>query len=155
MRLISTLEDSSASKETLKELALLCSQNPVAEPDEGELLDDKDSIWQGGLMLVKLIDALSRYLTCDKVRFGLTDYFAHLTSYLQDEEVLEYGLIVFWEIVENQQPYLEGREAELLSLLFQLRYSNKPNVRIMELGLQKLTTNHNRLQRHLTPFETQ
>ena len=31
-------------------------------------------------------------------------------------------------MLENQQTYLEGRESELLSLLFHLRYANKQTV---------------------------
>jgi hypothetical protein len=49
----------------------------------------------------------------------------------QPEEVLEYGLIVIWEMLENQQSYFEGRESELLSLLFHLRYANKQTVRVI------------------------
>jgi len=42
--------------------------------------------------------------------------------------VLEYGLIVLWEMFENQPSYLEGRESEVLALLFRLRFVNKQNV---------------------------
>jgi CLIP-associating protein 1/2 len=42
--------------------------------------------------------------------------------------VLEYGLIVLWEMFENQPSYLEGRESEVLALLFRLRFANKQNV---------------------------
>ena len=42
--------------------------------------------------------------------------------------MLEYGLIVLWEMLENQPPYLEGRESEVLALLFRLRFANKQNV---------------------------
>jgi CLIP-associating protein 1/2 len=33
-------------------------------------------------------------------------------------------------MLENQATYLEGREAELFSMLLSLRYCNKVNVRI-------------------------
>lgn len=46
----------------------------------------------------------------------------------QEEDVLEYGLIVLWEMLENQPSYLEGRESEVLALLFRLRFANKQNV---------------------------
>lgn len=42
--------------------------------------------------------------------------------------MLEYGLIVLWEMLENQPLYLEGRESEVLALLFRLRFANKQNV---------------------------
>ena len=42
--------------------------------------------------------------------------------------MLEYGLIVLWEMFENQPSYLEGRESEVLALLFRLRFVNKQNV---------------------------
>ena len=42
--------------------------------------------------------------------------------------MLEYGLIVLWEMLENQPAYLEGRESEVLALLFRLRFANKQNV---------------------------
>lgn len=41
---------------------------------------------------------------------------------------MEYGLIVVWEMLEHQAPYLEGREAELFSMLLRVRYSNQVNV---------------------------
>lgn len=48
----------------------------------------------------------------------------------QEEDELEYGLIVLWEMLESQAPYLEGREADMFSLLLQIRYSSKPNVSV-------------------------
>lgn len=39
-------------------------------------------------------------------------------------------MIIVWEMLENQTPYLEGREADLFSMLLQVRYCNQVNVRI-------------------------
>lgn len=47
---------------------------------------------------------------------------------LQSEEEIEYGLIVLWEMLENQALYIEGREGDIFSLLLQIRYSQKLNV---------------------------
>jgi hypothetical protein len=45
----------------------------------------------------------------------------------QDDELIEYGLCVIWEMVENQASYLD--EAEVFSLLFHVRYANTHPVR--------------------------
>lgn len=47
---------------------------------------------------------------------------------LQQEDELEYALIIVWEMLENQGPYLEGREADLFTMLLRVRYCNKVNV---------------------------
>ncbi|GLB33596.1 putative CLASP N terminal [Lyophyllum shimeji] len=46
----------------------------------------------------------------------------------RSEEEIEYGLILLWEMLENQGPYLEGRESDLFSVLLRVRYCNKLNV---------------------------
>ena len=50
-------------------------------------------------------------------------------SCFQEGALLEYGLIVLWELIENQTPYLEGKEADVFSLLLWIRYSGKPDVK--------------------------
>jgi hypothetical protein len=47
---------------------------------------------------------------------------------LQAEDELEYGLIVLWEMLDNQALYIEGREADVFSMLLSIRYCNKQNV---------------------------
>jgi CLIP-associating protein 1/2 len=47
---------------------------------------------------------------------------------LKSESELEYGLIVLWEMLENQAAYLEGREGDIFSMLLTVRYCNKQNV---------------------------
>lgn len=112
---IAALEKGSAEIADLQQLAIICSQNPAAEQEESSLGLNPQSagIWDNGIQTYHLLAGLSKFLTCDK-----------------SEEVLEYGLIVLWEILERQQSYLEGRESELLSLLFRLRYTNAQTVRI-------------------------
>ena len=48
----------------------------------------------------------------------------------QNGDMLEYGLIVLWEMLENQAPFLEGREATIFDTLLQIRYSDHTNVSI-------------------------
>ena len=47
----------------------------------------------------------------------------------QNAEELEYGLIVLWEMLENQAPLLEGHEADIFGVLLQIRYCAQMNVR--------------------------
>lgn len=102
---IDFLENGTAGVAELNQLIFLCRKNPAMETEGDEGLTD--DIWKGGLVFNKLSSALFQYLTCDK-----------------PEDILERGLIVIWEMVEHQQSYLEGRESELLALLFHLRYCN-------------------------------
>jgi len=46
----------------------------------------------------------------------------------QGEDEIEYGLIVLWEMLENQALHIEGREAAIFSLLLTIRYCNKLDV---------------------------
>lgn len=47
----------------------------------------------------------------------------------QNASELEYGLIVLWEMLEHQAPLLEGREADIFSLLLKVRSSGHAAVR--------------------------
>jgi len=58
-------------------------------------------------------------------------FFNALNTYLEpsrSEEELSYGLVIIWEILENQAPYLEGRESDLMSMILRVRYCNKIDV---------------------------
>ncbi len=46
----------------------------------------------------------------------------------KDDEVLQYGLIVLWEMLEYLMLLMEGHEAEVFTILLMIRYSNKPHV---------------------------
>jgi len=52
-----------------------------------------------------------------------------IVSLCKDEELLQYGLIVLWEILEYLTLPMEGHEAEVFTILLTVRYSNKPQVR--------------------------
>ena len=47
----------------------------------------------------------------------------------QDPDELEYALIVLWELLEQQAPLLEGREADIFAALLRVRYSANLSVR--------------------------
>ena len=49
-------------------------------------------------------------------------------EWIKSEDELESGLIVLWEMLENQAPFLEGREATIFDALLQIRYSDYTNV---------------------------
>lgn len=45
-------------------------------------------------------------------------------QFIKDEELLEYGLIVLWEMLEYLTLPMEGHEAEAFTILLTIRYSN-------------------------------
>ena len=49
-------------------------------------------------------------------------------SLRKDDELLQYGLIVLWEILEHLTLPMEGHEAEVFTILLTVRYSNKLQV---------------------------
>ena len=46
----------------------------------------------------------------------------------KDEELLQYGLIILWEMLEYLTLPMEGHEADVFTILLTVRYSNKPYV---------------------------
>ncbi|KAH9894282.1 clasp N terminal-domain-containing protein [Cubamyces lactineus] len=121
---IVALEDGSADVSVLKKLARLCSQNPAHEPlspvSPGFSVPLTPSPMDGAAR--PLTSSKSDYWTHDKLFDHL---FSALVKFLdphKNAEELEYGLIVLWEMLENQAPLLEGREADIFSLLLQIRY---------------------------------
>ncbi|KAL6299119.1 clasp N terminal-domain-containing protein [Sparassis latifolia] len=121
---ISVLEQGLADVRVLKKLAGLCTQNRVDEsmspvfpafsvpatptPLAGSsraLPPLTSDLWTPQKNFDRLFNALIKFLDPRK-----------------DTEVLEYGLIVLWEMLENQAPLLEGREADIFTTLLQTRY---------------------------------
>ncbi|KAF9519176.1 hypothetical protein BS47DRAFT_1388314 [Hydnum rufescens UP504] len=118
---IKALQDGSANVRTLQKLILLCNANPAVPSDglfsplgvlpssplpaRGTVGVLQGDIWQGGKMFDELTKPLITFIRDTK-----------------DDELIEYGLCVVWEMVENQASYLD--EAEVFSLLFHLRYAN-------------------------------
>ncbi|KAJ8515986.1 hypothetical protein ONZ45_g6658 [Pleurotus djamor] len=126
---ISALEAGICDVPRLKRLALLCRRNPVADaplsPFEfgsptspSPFLTPANSIpslqieiWDKDKNFERLFNALMAYLEPEK-----------------NEEAIEYGLIILWEMMENQASYLEGREADMFSLLLRIRFCQQNNV---------------------------
>ena len=78
-----------------------------------------------------MFDALQKFLTPDKVSFS--EFNGATSSRLivlldKSEELLQYGLIVLWEMLEYLTLQMEGHEAELFTTLLMVRYSNKQTV---------------------------
>ena len=78
-----------------------------------------------------MFDALQKFLTPDKVSFS--EFNGASSSRLivllcKSEELLQYGLIVLWEMLEYLALQMEGHEAELFTTLLMVRYSNKQTV---------------------------
>ncbi|KAI0676880.1 clasp N terminal-domain-containing protein [Trametes maxima] len=121
---IAALEEGSADVPVLKKLARLCAQNPAHEP-----LSPVSPRFAAPLTPSPL-DVAARTLVLSNSDFWTQDklfdrLFTALVKFLdprKNAEELEYGLIVLWEMLENQAPLLEGREADIFSLLLQIRY---------------------------------
>ncbi|KAG8830341.1 suppressor of tub2 mutation [Serendipita sp. 399] len=142
-----SLSHGTAEVSQLKQVILICSQTPVVGDEEPLANSDTNSqsaeFWGQGSRFKELIEALFHYLSPEK-----------------SEDVLEYGLIALWEMIENQATYLEGRESEILSLLFHLRYANMQTVAEASSTIRDaiatridpvygLTTTHSSLKRFL------
>ncbi|KAI9067582.1 hypothetical protein FKP32DRAFT_1588408 [Trametes sanguinea] len=121
---IVALEDGTADISVLKKLARLCSKNPSHEP-----LSPVSPGFSAPLTPSPM-NIPARPLETGKVDYWAQDklfdrLFSALVKFLdphKNAEELEYGLIVLWEMLENQAPLLEGREADIFSLLLQIRY---------------------------------
>lgn len=129
--LILALENGQITKEGLQKVAVICSENPVensppASPGGGpESLSPFVVDASAG---TSSLGARSALWDTDRV-FGKV--FSALMAFVEPtrpEDELEYALIIVWEMLENQGAYLEGREADLFSMLLRVRYCNKVNV---------------------------
>ncbi|OBZ77060.1 Protein STU1 [Grifola frondosa] len=101
------LKDDTADVPVLKKLALLCMQNPVYEP------------------LSPISPAFAAPLTPSSLYGSVRSLPSNARK---GAEELEYGLIVLWEMLENQAPLLEGREADIFNVLLQIRYYGQMTV---------------------------
>lgn len=129
---INALETNNADQRTLQKLALLCTEFPLRDetspmtssgsfptpispsptmPGSLNLQPLQNNIWTEGKAFSRLFNGLIKFLDPSK-----------------DELDLEYGLIVLWELLENQASCFDGREADVFSLLLSVRFCNKANV---------------------------
>jgi CLIP-associating protein 1/2 len=128
---IAALESGGDVVNTLQKLTLFCIANPSIEapstPSSGIAFPTSPSpfitpstsissvnsgLWENDRRFDKLFSALVQHLDPSK-----------------SEDELEYGLILLWEILENQPAQLEGKEGEIFSVLLRVRYCNMVNVR--------------------------
>ncbi|KZT26934.1 hypothetical protein NEOLEDRAFT_1161851 [Neolentinus lepideus HHB14362 ss-1] len=120
-----TLQSGEADVRTLQKLALFCAENPVADPAvSGDAFMDPSSPF-----IDKSVGHGSSELWTQEKRF--TRLFSALVESLtpeKPEEELEYGLVVLWEILENQAPLVDGHESDVFAVMLQARYCNKLNV---------------------------
>ncbi|KAF6762767.1 clasp N terminal-domain-containing protein [Ephemerocybe angulata] len=127
--LILALENGQITKEGLQKVAVICSENPgenspPASPGGGpeslspfvvdasagtSSLGTRSALWDTDRVFGKVFSALMAFVEPTR------------------EDELEYALIIVWEMLENQGAYLEGREADLFSMLLRVRYCNKVN----------------------------
>ncbi|KAF8897283.1 clasp N terminal-domain-containing protein [Infundibulicybe gibba] len=114
----------------LQKLALLCIENPVAANDSPPPSPGYDPSSPSPFITGSrsLPSVQSKMWDKDKSFERLFNGLILFMDHSRDGEAIEYGLIVVWEMLENQAPYLEGREADLFSVLLRVRYCNKLNV---------------------------
>ncbi|KAI0069029.1 hypothetical protein BV25DRAFT_1817959 [Artomyces pyxidatus] len=127
---ITALDEGVADVSTLKGIALFCHAHPSMDPisplssglsmpaSPSPFLSNtvmmpalKSDIWVENKNFSRLFQALQKFLAPER-----------------EEELLTYGLIVLWEMMEYESLPMEGREADVFSILFRIRYSNKQTI---------------------------
>ncbi|KAH9007082.1 clasp N terminal-domain-containing protein [Lactarius hatsudake] len=129
-RYITALDQGTGNASTLKSLASFCVAHPSVDAisplssslsmpaspspfisSAGVLPSLKPELWSENRSFSRLFNALQKFLSPDK-----------------NEELLEYGLIVLWEMLEYLTLPMEGHEAEVFTILLTIRYSNLQRV---------------------------
>ncbi|KAI9466759.1 clasp N terminal-domain-containing protein [Lactarius psammicola] len=127
---ITSLDQGTGNVTTLKSLASFCVAHPSVDAisplssslsmpaspspfisSAGVLPSLKPELWSENRSFSRLFNALQKFLSPDK-----------------NEELLEYGLIVLWEMLEYLTLPMEGHEAEVFTILLTIRYSNHQRV---------------------------
>ncbi|KAF8845660.1 hypothetical protein BDN67DRAFT_993328 [Paxillus ammoniavirescens] len=128
---IGALESDAADVRVLQKLALLCTNNPIPA-DTTSPLSHGLGLPSSPSPLISITRALPPLIpdmwTKDRSFDHLFDGMMKFLDPTKDVERLEYALIVVWEILANQAAFLEGRESELFSALFRVRYCNATDV---------------------------
>ncbi|KAJ7699888.1 clasp N terminal-domain-containing protein [Mycena rosella] len=126
---ITMLENDDVDVRVLQKLALLAIENPITESASSPLSPDYPASPSPFINPSRSLPSLSSDMWSKNKNFERV--FNALLSFLQptkSEEELEYGLIVLWEMIENQAIHIEGREADVFSLLLRIRYCCRHNV---------------------------
>ncbi|KZO89873.1 ARM repeat-containing protein [Calocera viscosa TUFC12733] len=115
-----SLASGTTTAATLQDVARICASNPcnatsppaaVLSPSNGLQTVSLPEIWNGGKAFDGLFDALMKFLIPER-----------------NGEILEFGLVLLWEMLENQRPLLDGRQMEMFTALLNIRWCNLPNV---------------------------
>ncbi|KII95772.1 hypothetical protein PLICRDRAFT_48721 [Plicaturopsis crispa FD-325 SS-3] len=126
---IAALENGDASIRVLQKLALLCIENPVMEPPSPTSSVYTPASPSPFILTSRALPSLHPDMwTNDKSFERLFNALIKFLDPSQAEDQLEHGLIVLWEMLENQAPNIEGREADIFSVLLKVRYCSKLNV---------------------------
>lgn len=128
---INALEQGDPDVRVLQKLSLVCTNNPVP-PDSASPL----SLGLGLPSATSPFLAVTRSLPPlipdmwkkDKNFERLFDSLMKLLQPSKDGQLLEYALVVVWELINNQAVLLDGRESDLFAALFRVRYSNTAEV---------------------------
>ncbi|KAL4241509.1 CLASP family protein [Abortiporus biennis] len=144
---IGRLEDGTADVQILKKLAILCKENPVNEPISpiSPAFSDPSSPTPAFGASYSLPSLNSDLWTHDKTFDRQLNALTKFLDPSKSSEDLEYGLIVLWEMLENQAPLFEGREADVFSVLLRVRYCGHASV------MQATTTFRDALTSRIEP----
>lgn len=128
-RLITTLESGEPNVASLQQLTFICMANKAsdASPPLSPMFDEPASpspFAASQSMLSLYSDIWDKDRMFDRLFRGLMQYL----NLAKDSENTDYALILLYEVLENQDIYLEGKEAELFSILLRVRYSNRHEV---------------------------
>lgn len=128
-RHIAVLEGGEPDLTTLEQLILTCLANKATDvsPTLSPIFDDpvSPSPLNATQSMPSLhVDTWEKDKTFDRLFKALVQFL----SEAKDSESTDYGLILLWEMLENQATYLEGKEAELFSVLLRVRYCNRYEV---------------------------
>ncbi|KNZ74412.1 Protein STU1 [Termitomyces sp. J132] len=126
---ITELVDGELGVHGLQKLALFSIENPVS--DANSPLSPGQGVLNSPSPFFKSASVPSLHADIWEVDKNFERLFNALIQFLESPnpaEELEYGLILLWELIENQGQYIEGRESDLFSVLLRVRYCNKLNV---------------------------
>ncbi|KAG1753830.1 clasp N terminal-domain-containing protein [Suillus paluster] len=128
---ITALESDETDIRILQKLAMLCSSNPIPSDTTSPLspglgLPSSVSPFLGTSR--SLFPLIPDIWTKDKSFERLFNALIKFLEPSRDAEQLEYGLIVLWELLSSQAPFVEGREADIFATLLTVRYCNAIDV---------------------------
>ncbi|KAG5339205.1 hypothetical protein C0989_005186 [Termitomyces sp. Mn162] len=118
---ITELVDGELGVHGLQKLALFSIENPVS--DANSPLNPGQGVLNSPSPFFKSASVRSLHADIWEVDKNFERLFNALIQFLESPnpaEELEYGLILLWELIENQGQYIEGRESDLFSVLLRV-----------------------------------